>query len=79
MTDAEADDWFTEHAECTMERGTSMMSFQLWRKGRRAEGDDTVGFVLPENMPPPDVLDTRRFLVRWFVRAFGKDPRPLAS
>jgi hypothetical protein len=38
-----------------------------------------VGFVLPENVPPPDVLDTRRLLVRWFVGTFGKHPRPLAS
>lgn len=79
MTDGEADDWFDDHGECTMERGTGMLSFQLWRRGQRAEGQDTVGFVLPENMPPPDPLDARRFLVRWFVGKFGREPRPLAS
>ena len=79
MTDEEADDWFTEHAECTMDRAPSMLSFQLWRKGRTEEGAETVGFVLPESMPPPDPLDARRFLVRWFVGKFGKHPRPLAS
>jgi hypothetical protein len=79
MTDAEADAWFNDHGECRMVRETSMLSFQLWRRGRTAEGDDTVGFVLPENMAPPDPLDVRRFFVRWFVGSFGKPPRPLAS
>jgi len=44
MTDTEADDWFTEYAECTMEHGTGMLSFQLWRKGQRAEDQLRLGF-----------------------------------
>ncbi len=79
MTDGEADDWFNDHGDCRMTRETSMVSFQLWRRGRTTEGDDTVGFVLPENMPPPDPLDARRFLVRWFVGKFGTQLRPLVS
>jgi hypothetical protein len=72
MTDAEADAWFTDHAECSMTRAVGMTSFQLWRKGKKkADADDTVGFVYPENMPAPDVLETRRFIVRWFVGRFG--------
>ena len=70
MTDPEADAWFEAHGDCTMTRATGMTSFELWRKGRKTVTDHSVGFVFPESLPPPDPLEVRRFLVRWFVKAY---------
>ena len=72
MTDAQADIWFQTRADFSMMHTLLLTTYQLWRKGQRGEPEaDTVGFVIPENMVHPNQEEARRFLVRWFVNAFG--------
>ncbi len=72
MTDAEADAWLVEKADLTMRvNPPGMVSYQLWRSGVKGPNDPTVGVAFPETLPSPDVKELERFLVRWFVGAYG--------
>ena len=66
-----ADAWFKTNADYSMGHKVGMTEYQLWRSGKKAPGDDTVGFVIPENAPHPPPVEVQRFLVRWFVSEFG--------
>lgn len=71
MTDPEADAWFTQNADYKMVHTLGMTTYQLWWTGKKAPGDDSVGIAIPANAPHPDPESVKRFLVRWFVQAYG--------
>jgi hypothetical protein len=69
MTNAEADDWLLQTGSYRTVRGVDMTVYEVHRKdGSQA---DVVGFGVPDGVPSPVIVDTKRFLVRWFVGAYG--------
>ena len=71
MTDDEADAWFLAHAQYSMKHVTGMTAYDLWRQNTKCTPENSVGFVIPETAPHPDPKEVQRFMVRWFVSAFG--------
>ena len=71
MTDAEADAWFLNNADFKMTHTAGMTTYQLWRRGKTARDEETVGFAIPEAVQHPEPLEVQRFLVRWFASAHG--------
>ncbi len=69
MTDAEADASLLEHGNDELETRIGTSTFALKRKG--GPMDEHVGFIVPDNQPQPAPDDVKRFLVRWFVGAYG--------
>ncbi len=71
MTNDEADEWLTTSGSYRTVRGVDMMVYELHRKENGSPPLEVVGFGVPDGVPPPVIIDTKRFLVRWFVEAYG--------
>ena len=70
MTNEEADGWLSASGSYRTVRGVDMMVYELHRKDG-ALPEQVVGFGVPDGVPPPVVDDVKRFLVRWFIGAYG--------
>jgi hypothetical protein len=71
MTNDEADAWLSRNGGYRTVRGVDMLVYELHRaNGPETEGE-IVGFGVPDALPPPPLDDVKRFLVRWFVGAYG--------
>jgi hypothetical protein len=71
MTNDEADGWLSTSGSYRTVRGVDMTVYEVHRKDNGTPGLDVVGFGVPDGVPLPVVVDVKRFLVRWFVEAYG--------
>ena len=71
MTNDEADGWLSNCGSYRTVRGVDMTVYEIHRKENGTPQLEVVGFGVPDGVPPPPLDDTKRFLVRWFVGAYG--------
>ena len=67
----EADEWLSKNGSYRTVRGVDMTVYELHRKENGAPQPEVVGFGVPDGVPLPVVEDVKRFLVKWFVGAYG--------
>jgi hypothetical protein len=71
MTNEEADEWLAKSGSYRTVRGVEMLVYEIHRKENGTTPLEVVGFGVPDAVPPPPMIDVKRFLVRWFVGVYG--------